>query len=36
MSDISCCTNTAHVFPCPVELIGVEAGIATGHGVEVV
>ena len=36
MSEICRCVNAVGVLPCPVEVMGVEAGVAIGCGTEVV
>ena len=36
MSEICRCVNAVGILPCPVEVMGVEAGVAIGCGAEVV
>ena len=36
MSEICRCVNAVRVLTCPVEVMGVEAGVIIGYGAEVV
>ena len=36
MSEICRCVNAVLILPCPVEGMGIEAGVTIGYGAEVV